>query len=61
MNHAQVLEGIAKFTNYGECVVVKQKDWDNLVSWVKKLNVDDTERPNFDILPVIFHKDEDND
>lgn len=59
MNHAQVLEAIARFSDYGECVVVKQQDWDSLVAWVKSLDVTTEDRPNFDILPVMFSKDED--
>lgn len=57
MNHAQVLHEIAEFSEFGECVVVKQSDWDSLVSWVKSLPSEDG-RPNFDILPVTFTKHE---
>ena len=58
MNHAQVLDSIAEFVEFGECVVIKQTDWNSLVDWVNKLPKDAiANRPNFDILPVIFNKD----
>jgi len=59
MNY-QVLSEIAEFTGYGECVVVKQTDWDSLVNWVKSLSDEVAAgRPNFDILPVAFFGKED--
>jgi len=58
MNKYQVLSAIAEFSDYGECTVVKQADWNALVDWVKSLPEEVlTDRPNFDVLPVIFRKE----
>lgn len=57
MNNAQVLAAIAEFSQYGDSVVIKQDDWNTLVNWVENLPKDITvDRPNFDILPVMFSK-----
>jgi hypothetical protein len=57
MNKYQVLSKIAEFTGYGECVVIKQTDWDSLVNWVNSLSDEVlTDRPNFDIASVMFSK-----
>ena len=61
MNHAQVLHGIAEFVDYDECVVIKQSDWDVLKDWINSLPTELLEsRPNFDLLPVVFSKDDEN-
>ena len=59
MNDYQVLSEIAEFTGHGECVVIKQTDWNSLVNWVNSLPDDVlTDRPNFDVLPVMFSKED---
>ena len=61
MNHEQVLQELAEFSEFGECVVIKQSDWDNLVRWVENLaskNASEEDRPNFNILPILFEKEE---
>ena len=46
------LEMIAKFVEYGDCVVIKQKDWDNLAQWTDTVNNKD--RPKFDLMGLSF-------
>lgn len=44
---------IAEFVEYGDCVVIKQADWDRLAWWIKETK-DLNGLPNFDLMPVSF-------
>ena len=50
----KVLIEIAAFSEYGECVVIRKDDWENLRNWVKSHPSAEAKVPNFDILPVTF-------
>jgi len=51
---------LAEFANYEPIYVMKQSDWDRVVSYIRDIkDGKDPTQPEFDLLPINFIKDVD--